>query len=180
MTKILSTQEIRNHLIENVKKEYKRSDLAGRIITVIEGYGKRDGFLGWVPFIFYRIWNAVKAIFGQSDWQLAKKNMVAEMKKSIADEQEFQNHLLPKKFIQKITNLKNEMAEKTVEVMFRTLVDVTYKSTLGRTEDVDSFLEKTTNEKMKEIKTLIDKTKEKIQEETMEYLKQNPPAGLFA
>jgi len=39
----------------------------------VKGYSTREGFGGKLAGLFYRIWNAIKAIFGQSDWQKARK-----------------------------------------------------------------------------------------------------------
>ena len=59
----------------------------GRVFKCIEGYSDREkgGFAGAFQSFMYRVWNAIKSIFGQSDWQLAKKaiwnNLVAKVKK---------------------------------------------------------------------------------------------------
>jgi hypothetical protein len=42
-------------------------------IRNLTGYVKREGFWGGICTILHRIWNAIKAIFGQSDWQKAEK-----------------------------------------------------------------------------------------------------------
>lgn len=47
----------------------------GNIERCVVGYSTREGFGGKVAGLFYRIWNAIKAIFGRSDWQLARKEL---------------------------------------------------------------------------------------------------------
>lgn len=46
-----------------------------KIIKCVNGYSSRTGFWGKIAGLIYRIWNAVKAIIGQSDWQRAKRAM---------------------------------------------------------------------------------------------------------
>lgn len=43
----------------------------------IAGYAKRDGFLGTIATVLHRVWNAAKAIFGQSDWQRAERAVIS-------------------------------------------------------------------------------------------------------
>lgn len=43
----------------------------------IAGYAKRDGFLGTIATVLHRVWNAAKAIFGQSDWQRAHRAVIS-------------------------------------------------------------------------------------------------------
>jgi hypothetical protein len=79
MTKVLSSQEVKKELIQKIEESTKYGkDTANRMISVIEGYGKREGFFNKIGGFFYRIWNVVKAIFGKSDWQLARKAMNKE------------------------------------------------------------------------------------------------------
>ncbi|CRX39111.1 hypothetical protein [Estrella lausannensis] len=42
-------------------------------IKGIFGYVDREGFLGSIATLLHRVWNAVKALFGQSDWQRAER-----------------------------------------------------------------------------------------------------------
>lgn len=42
-------------------------------IKGIFGYADREGFLGSIATLLHRVWNAVKALFGQSDWQRAER-----------------------------------------------------------------------------------------------------------
>lgn len=46
-------------------------------IKALTGYAKREGVLGMVATVLHRIWNAVKAIFGQSDWQRAENAVLS-------------------------------------------------------------------------------------------------------
>lgn len=43
----------------------------------IAGYAKRDGFLGSIATVLHRVWNAFKAVFGQSDWQRAHRAAIS-------------------------------------------------------------------------------------------------------
>lgn len=43
----------------------------GNVERCVRGYSKCEGFSG----VLYRIWNAIKAIFGQSDWQIARRSL---------------------------------------------------------------------------------------------------------
>ena len=45
----------------------------------IQGYSNREGFFGKIGGLAYRIWNMVKAIFGQSDWQRTRRALCKEM-----------------------------------------------------------------------------------------------------
>lgn len=46
-------------------------------LKAIAGYAKRDGFLGSIATLLHRVWNAVKAVFGQSDWQRARNAVIS-------------------------------------------------------------------------------------------------------
>lgn len=46
-------------------------------LKAIAGYAKRDGFLGSIATLLHRVWNAVKAVFGQSDWQRARNSLIS-------------------------------------------------------------------------------------------------------
>lgn len=49
------------------------TDALDKIQRCVTGYSSRAGFSGKICKLFYRIWNAVKALFCCSDWQLARK-----------------------------------------------------------------------------------------------------------
>jgi len=42
-------------------------------LRALDGYSLREGVLGKIAAIIYRIWNAIKAVFRQSDWQKANR-----------------------------------------------------------------------------------------------------------
>lgn len=50
----------------------------------LAGYAKRDGFLGSIATVLHRVWNAVKAVFGQSDWQRAERALISFAERNIA------------------------------------------------------------------------------------------------
>lgn len=82
MNKIIPSNRIKESLKINIRKSYGK-DTADRVIHVINGYGKRSGFWSHIGGVFYRIWNAVKAIFNSSDWQLARKAIAHEFDQKI-------------------------------------------------------------------------------------------------
>lgn len=45
----------------------------GSVEHCVRGYSRRNGFCGKLSGIMYRVWNAIKAIFCQSDWQKGRK-----------------------------------------------------------------------------------------------------------
>jgi hypothetical protein len=45
----------------------------GDVEKCVVGYSSREGFFGKLGGVVYRMWNAVKAIFGQSDWQKSRR-----------------------------------------------------------------------------------------------------------
>jgi hypothetical protein len=49
-------------------------------LKAVSGYAKRNGLLGGIATLLHRVWNAFKAVFGQSDWQMANRAFI-----SIAD-----------------------------------------------------------------------------------------------
>lgn len=65
----------------DVSNFYEKDDQAHGVITkalgdverCVKGYSNREGFFGKLGGLFYRIWNAVKAVFGQSDWQKGRR-----------------------------------------------------------------------------------------------------------
>lgn len=46
-------------------------------IKALSGYAARQGILGVIATVLHRIWNAVKAIFGCSDWQNAENTVIS-------------------------------------------------------------------------------------------------------
>ncbi|CRX39110.1 hypothetical protein [Estrella lausannensis] len=48
-----------------------------RDIEGLLGYIPREGFLGSIRDLVHRIWNAIKAIFWQSDWELAVSSLAS-------------------------------------------------------------------------------------------------------
>lgn len=47
------------------------------------GYADREGFLGTIATLLHRIWNAVKSLIGQSDWQRAERAAISIANKGI-------------------------------------------------------------------------------------------------
>lgn len=56
----------------NVATKDEVADLQG-----VFGYADREGFLGSIATLLHRVWNAVKALFGQSDWQRAERAFIS-------------------------------------------------------------------------------------------------------
>jgi hypothetical protein len=126
MTHILSCQEIKNGLIQEIKQDNDiGKDQSNRIIKVINGYGKREGFFNKINGVFYRIWNAVKAIFGQSDWQLAKKSLINPNLKNEINQIK-NDATIPKKFKKRICQLVKSQASFCVNTLLSINIDCTH------------------------------------------------------
>jgi hypothetical protein len=75
-------------MCEYLGNDIKRMDPKDKVLTkalgdverCVKGYSSRNGF-GKIGGLFYRIWNAIKAVFGQSDWQKGQNAL-----KTIADQ----------------------------------------------------------------------------------------------
>jgi hypothetical protein len=170
MTKTLSSQEVKNELINTVKnREEIGKDTCNRTIKVINGYGKREGFFNKIGGIFYRIWNAVKAIFGQSDWQLASKTMRNEGLKKFAKPTE-ETKGLPDHLRIKMEKLQREIISKSVDSMLNVLVECTYlkcQSTDELSDEIDTLLDSGMEKSMKS----MEQRGKKLQTEVFEYMK---------
>ena len=42
-------------------------------LKALSGYAQRNGLLGSIATLLHRVWNAFKAVFGQSDWDMAHR-----------------------------------------------------------------------------------------------------------
>ena len=42
-------------------------------LKAVSGYAQRNGLLGSIATLLHRVWNAFKAVFGQSDWDMAHR-----------------------------------------------------------------------------------------------------------
>jgi hypothetical protein len=42
-------------------------------LKAVSGYANRNGLLGRIATLLHRVWNAFKAVFGQSDWDMAHR-----------------------------------------------------------------------------------------------------------
>lgn len=77
MNNVLSTSEVKTALIQKLHEQNEwNGEVRSKIANVINGYGKRDGLIDQISGVVYRIFNAIKALFGQSDWQVAKKSII--------------------------------------------------------------------------------------------------------
>jgi len=94
MNEILSVKEIKNHIftanneLQNSEDTSPRQLLPSKdgkkdyAVTVFEGYGKRQGLFNNIEGLLYRIWNTVKAVFGKSDWQQARNEVIKKIEAS--------------------------------------------------------------------------------------------------
>jgi uncharacterized membrane protein YheB (UPF0754 family) len=169
MTKTISSKEVKNELINNIKnnEEYGK-DTCNRLIKVINGYGKREGFFNKIGGIFYRIWNAVKAIFGQSDWQLASKTMRNEGLKEIAEASE--EEALPDHLRIKMQKFQREIISKSVDPMLNVLIKCTYlkcQSTDELSDEIGTLIDSGMEKSMKS----MEQRTNKLQAEVFEYMK---------
>lgn len=76
VNKIQNLQVRKNKINQLFKKQVE----IGLMERCIAGYSARRGFSGKFRGLIYRIWNAIKAIFGQSDWQLTRKHLEKQLK----------------------------------------------------------------------------------------------------
>lgn len=58
---------------DNDSKSEVFTKALGNVERCVRKYSAREVFWGKLSGIIYRIWNAFKAIFGQSDWQIARR-----------------------------------------------------------------------------------------------------------
>jgi hypothetical protein len=72
----LIKESIKNESTSLTEKDIKEGigyfEKIGRCVT---GYRTRQGFGGKLAGFFYRIWNAIKAVFGQSDLQISRRTI---------------------------------------------------------------------------------------------------------
>lgn len=70
------------HLDQVPNKLVLPEEIQGRVIDCIEKYTCKSWAISEVlRWLVYRVWNAVKAICGISDWQKTKKSIIPSMKK---------------------------------------------------------------------------------------------------
>lgn len=127
MSNIIPVKDIKNHVFEMMNEKVSLGqDAKNRIFKVVDGYGKREGFWNNIGGIFYRIWNAVKAIFGQSDWQKARNLLQKAMKFEMLQQlQTEQKEELSKECINKCLKPLNRM----VKIFANCGLEIAVKST---------------------------------------------------
>lgn len=77
------------------------------------GYCEREGFLGSIATLLHRVWNAVKSLFGQSDWQRAERALISVVHKGIDAFAPEEAKLLAKASIG--NGIPSEVADRMVE-----------------------------------------------------------------
>jgi gas vesicle protein len=123
MNKILSSQEVKTIIIQDLTNASSfGEDACNRMIKVINGYGKREGFYDKIGGIFYRIWNAVKAIFGQSDWQVARKTLTKEFLEQDGE----LDKKLPEELRKKKLKIMRDSAVEIIAPTINVFVEITY------------------------------------------------------
>jgi hypothetical protein len=145
MTNTLSVQEIKSKITKSFNSQATnrvKGKIASRVVTVINGYGKREGFFDNIGGIFYRIWNAVKAIFGQSDWQLARKECAKswiEIAKARDSSNNTVNSSIPKKHRAKLHKLQKEYFLNIGNSLLSIIVDATHSKFRSTSELTESL-----------------------------------------
>lgn len=124
----------------------------------VRGYSTRRGFCGKIAGLIYRIWNGIKALIGQSDWQRAKRAINNKNFNLLEDNDNNLNQL-------------------------NIYLNSEYPKELTRIEDADSFLNALIklNESptMRDLMKLNDpKLKDEAKNKIAERLKGNPKADL--
>jgi hypothetical protein len=90
--------------IEITKTNTAITKSLGDVERCVVGYSSREGFFGKLGGIVYRMWNAVKAVFGQSDWQKCRRAIT-----SIEDK--FLEHPFSKKIIKVLIENKDTLTQ---------------------------------------------------------------------
>jgi hypothetical protein len=172
MTKTLSSQEVKTILISDFKEKCPAGkDSCNRVIKVINGYGKREGFFNKIGGIFYRIWNTVKAIFGQSDWQLASKSLQKNFLSKIKTPDNYKH--LPKNLKKKRMTAQRESELAIINPILSSLVKGTYLKGQFKEEILSKFEQQINDAIQKKIKPFHQKI-ENVQKEIDQYFIDNP------
>lgn len=168
MSSTLTSQEIKAHIIDTLIENYKDAGdeskmINGKFIRVIEGYGKRSGFLPKIAGIAYRIWNAIKSIFGRSDWQLLLKAVGSHISKEATRRfSETELHSIPDHLIKQLKlQYESAMVEETNSQLHICLNFINNKN-LQNLEELDSSFRK----KYKESTQTIDRKYETLLQST--------------
>lgn len=86
----------------------------------LAGYAKRDGFLGTIATVLHRVWNAAKAIFGQSDWQKAHCAAISFAERNLKKSAENENEL--EKINQIIAMIRSKEGHQKIDEMFGLII----------------------------------------------------------
>jgi hypothetical protein len=175
MTKILSLQDVKKEISNIIHEEYGK-DQFNRIIKVMNGYGKREGFFNKIGGVFYRIWNAVKAVFGQSDWQLAGKDVKEMFKKSIYDQakmdlETFNMNLetLSKHLIKKTEKFANDFGSSMYDAILNKVIRGTYIKAQS-SDEIQSKFDDLGVAKMDKISQSFTKREAELKTEVYKYI----------
>jgi hypothetical protein len=117
------------------------------ITTCVANYATRDGCLGKISWIAYRIWNAIKSIFGKSDWQVA----TAALERTLFEKFSGQDRKLDSNSGKWAAN---QIASETMDLVF---CSINADETVDREELLQGFAQK-----MEEIKVIF---RERLQQE---------------
>lgn len=72
----MSRLQIHNQVQLIINELNLDSQAENKVKKCVAGYSIPDSFLRKICWVAYRIFNAIKSIFGQSDWQKARKALV--------------------------------------------------------------------------------------------------------
>lgn len=76
----MSTPQVFNYTSTLINRLNIEENDKNKVKKCVSGYSMPDSFLGKISWVAYRIFNAFKSIFGQSDWQIAKKIIINKLK----------------------------------------------------------------------------------------------------
>lgn len=75
-----ATDQIKNENIAGFEKEATEViTIIGKVTKCVNGYSSQHTLGSKISELVYRIWNAVKAIFGMSDWQRARRALAKDL-----------------------------------------------------------------------------------------------------
>jgi hypothetical protein len=84
-------------------------------LKAVSGYAKRNGLLGSIATLLHRVWNAFKAVFGQSDWDMAHRAFTSIANRHLSNQLGIQTIFLDESL--HFANEVNDRLNQFVELM---------------------------------------------------------------
>ncbi|MEC7839334.1 MAG: hypothetical protein VX777_04770 [Chlamydiota bacterium] len=151
---MLNVQDIRKHIFGDCKKDpfFQHINDKNYSIKIFDTYGKHDGFFKKLGNLIDRIWNAIKAIFGRSTWQVAKKTCIKESDKTI------RNVLSDKelKDSREFQKLRKQVMGILFDFMGKLIINASH-CRVKNVNEIDTALDLIAKKQFKNFKSKIDK-----------------------